>query len=139
MTRTLGTSLLGLTLGLLLTACSSKPGVDELKQLVAADLGATGPQAIFLVENFQKTNGYEKDDRHYVAEVNYDLVFQKSLKDIAVQAQNEPGGPLEKMGKGMGLMTLGLLYGDFKAGDRLHREQAVTLIKTEQGWRIEKE
>jgi hypothetical protein len=105
--------LAGLGLAVLLTACSGKPSINELQQLVAADLGATGPQAIVRVENFSKDNGYAKDDRRYVAEVSYDLVFQKGLQDVAVQAQNAPGGPLEKMGKGMGLVTLGLLYGVF--------------------------
>ncbi|TQV63271.1 MAG: hypothetical protein FNT29_07450 [Halothiobacillaceae bacterium] len=131
--------LAGLGLAVLLTACSGKPSINELQRLVAADLGATGPQAIVRVENFSKDNGYAKDDRRYVAEVSYDLVFQKGLQDVAVQAQNAPGGPLEKMGKGMGLMTLGLLYGDFKAGDRLPQKKKVTLIRTENGWRIEEE
>ena len=131
--------LAGLCLATLLTACSNKPSVEELRQLVSTELGATGPQAIYLIENFKKDNGYDKDDRHYVAEISYELVFQKGLQDIAVEADRTPGGPMEKFGKGMGLMTLGLLYGDFKAGDRLPQQKSVTLIKTENGWRIEKE
>ncbi|MFZ5467487.1 MAG: hypothetical protein ACOZAI_09530 [Pseudomonadota bacterium] len=123
----------------LLTACSSKPSVNELRDLVADELNAEGPQAIYKIENFNKVNGYMKDDRRYVAEVTFDLVFTKGLQDIAAEAQSQPGGPLEKMGKGMGLMSLGLLYGDFKAGDRLPRAQTLPLIRTEQGWRIEKE
>jgi len=123
----------------LLAACSGKPSDGELQQLLANELDAEGPHAIYTIENFHKVNGYMKDDRRYVAEVTYDLVFTKGIKDIAAEAEQQPGGPLEKIGKGMGLMTLGLMYGDFKAGDRLPREQAMNLIKTEQGWRIEKE
>jgi len=123
----------------LLTACSSKPSVDELRALVVDALDAEGPQALYRVENFNKVNGYMQDDHRYVAEVSYDLVFTKGLQEIAAETQNQPGGPLEKMGKGMGLMALGLLYGDFKAGDRLPRTQTLHLIQTEQGWRIEKE
>ncbi len=132
-------ALTALFLAMLLTACSGKPSVDELQQLVSIELNATGSDAIYTIENFTKINGYEKDDRHYVAEVSYDLVFRKGLQDVAVEAEQAPGGPLEKMTQGMGLMTLGLLYGDFKAGDRLPQKKAITLIKTENGWRIEKE
>ncbi|MEW6444536.1 MAG: hypothetical protein ACOZAQ_10020 [Pseudomonadota bacterium] len=131
-------ALLTLTFALLLTACSGKPGTGELQTLVSQELGASGQDAIYAVENFNKLNGYDKDGR-YVAEVSYDLVFKKGLKDIAVEAEQSPGGPLDKLTKGMGLMSLGLLYGDFKAGDRLPRKQTLQLIKTEQGWRIDKE
>ncbi|MEW6765106.1 MAG: hypothetical protein AB1344_04890 [Pseudomonadota bacterium] len=139
MIRNITATFFTLAFAVLLTACSGKPSVDELEKLVSIELNATGGDAIYTIENFTKVNGYEKDDRHYVAEVSYDLVFRKSLQDVAVEAERAPGGPLDKMTKGMGLVTLGLLYGDFKAGDRLPQKKALTLIKTENGWRIDKE
>lgn len=123
----------------LLTACANKPSEQELQKLLAQGLCAEGPQAFCAVENLHKDNGYWKDDQHYVAEVRYELVFSKSLRDVAIEAERQPGGPLDKLTQGLGLMSLGLMYGDFKAGDRLPRTQALTLLKTEQGWRIVKE
>lgn len=123
----------------LLSACASEPSEQELQKLLAQGLCAEGPQAFCTVENLHKDNGYWKDDHHYVAEVRYELVFSKSLRDVAIEAERQPGGPLDKLTQGLGLMSLGLMYGDFKAKDRLPRAQAVTLLKTEQGWRIEKE
>lgn len=123
----------------LLSACSREPSVNELHALLVDALDAEGPQAIYRVENFKKIKGYMKDERRYVAEVSYELVFTKGLQDIAAEAERQPGGPLEKLGSGMGLVTLSLLYGDFKAGDRLPRSQTLHLIETEQGWRIEEE
>ncbi|MEO1751854.1 hypothetical protein [Thiofaba sp. EF100] len=130
--------ILPLLLAGLLSACASKPSEQELQTLLAQTLCAEGPQSFCKVENLHKQNGYWKDG-HYVAEVRYELVFTKGLRDVAIEAERQPGGPLDKLTQGLGLMTLGLLYGDFKAGDRLPREQAVTLLKTEQGWRIDKE
>ncbi|MGK0673470.1 MAG: hypothetical protein ABWU16_02260 [Halothiobacillaceae bacterium] len=123
----------------LLSACASKPSEQELAKLLAQNLCAEGPQAFCTVENLHKDDGYWKDDHHYVAEVRYELVFSKSLRDLALEAERQPGMPHDKLAQSLGLVSLGLLYGDFKAGDRLPRAQAVTLRKTERGWRIEKE
>lgn len=138
MKRRLAISLVLLLAGLV-AACSSQPSDDELRALVVDALDAQGPEAIYRVENFRKINGYLKDDRRYVAEVGYELIFAKGLQNIAAESRNPLAGPLERMGAVTGLMALHLLYGDFKAGDRLPRTQTLHLIKTEQGWHIEEE
>ncbi len=135
MLRTLVFALLGLSL----IACSGAPSSSEMEKLVAHELKANTPQAVFRIENFKKTDGMLQDAQHYTAEVSYELVFTTSLQDLATQAQQTPGGALDKLGAGMNLVTLGLLYGDFKAGDRLPRQQTLHLVKMEQGWRLSKE
>ncbi|MGD9888390.1 MAG: hypothetical protein AB7S56_03875 [Halothiobacillaceae bacterium] len=128
-----------LGLSLFLLACSGKPSSSELEKLVALELKANTPQAIYSIENFKKLDGLQQDATHYSADVSYDLVFTKSLQDIAAQAQQAPGGALDKLGAGMNLVSLSLLYGDFKAGDRLPRQQTLNLVKSENGWRLARE
>jgi len=130
-------TILGLSFFLL--ACSGKPSVSELEKLVAIELKANTPQAIYTIENFKKIDGMAQDAQHYSADVSYELVFNKSLQEIADAAGQAPGGPLDKLGTGMNLITLSLLYGDFKAGDRLPRQQSLHLVKSENGWRLARE
>jgi len=130
-------TILGLSFFLL--ACSGKPSVSELEKLVAIELKANTPQAIYNIENFKKIDGLSQDAQRYSADVSYELVFNKSLQDIAAQAQQAPGGALDKLGAGVNLVTLSLLYGDFKAGDRLPRQQTLNLVKSENGWRLARE
>ena len=128
-----------LGLSLFLLACSGKPSTSELEKLVTVELKANTPQAIYSIENFKKLDGMAQDATHYSADVSYDLVFNKSLQDVATQAQQAPGGALDKLGAGMNLVSLSLLYGDFKAGDRLQRQQTLNLVKSENGWRLARE
>lgn len=128
-----------LSLSLFIAACSGKPSNGELEKILLIELKADAPQAIYKVENFQKIDGLAQDATHYSADISYELVFTKSLNDIARQAENAPGGPLDKLGAGMNLVTLSLLYGDFKVGDRLPRQQTLNLVKSENGWRLARE
>jgi hypothetical protein len=128
-----------LSLTLLITACSGKPSSGELERILLIELKADTPQAIYKVENFKKIDGLAQDATHYNADISYELVFTKSLKEVAQQAENAPGGPLDKLGSGMNLVTLSLLYGDFKVGDRLPRQQTLNLVKSENGWRLARE
>lgn len=131
--------LIVLSLGLMLLGCSGAPGVSELEKLLAIELKANTPQSIYRIENFKKVDGIQQDAQHYSAEVSFELVFTKSLQDVAEQAQQAPGGALDKLGAGMNLVSLSLLYGDFKTGDRLPRQQTLNLVKTENGWRLARE
>ncbi len=100
--------------------CLAKPNNKEIEKQVLQSLS----NELFLVENYKKTNGFEKNSKTYTAYVNYDIVFKKSLQDFAEQS------PLEAM-------ALQMQFGDFKPGFRVMKEERVMFIKTENGWRID--
>ena len=89
--------------------------------------------SLYIVENFRKTNGFEPGQNVYVAEVEYDLVFQKSLADLALNLRDSKDPLLA----GLDLVELGIKYGQFQAGERRHRTEKVTFHKTEQGWLLQ--
>jgi len=127
-----------LLLALLLTACSKKPTVDEMQQQVEVTLQEDGRDQFFSVENFQKTNGFQQSDNIYVADVKYDLVFKKDFDELIAEMKRQASdNPSLVLTNGMSSMALRLQYGDFKAGQRVTKEEKITFIKTEQGWRIE--
>ncbi|MGH8760174.1 MAG: hypothetical protein ACREVW_11790 [Burkholderiales bacterium] len=68
-----------------LAACSGPPSVEEirgqLESVLAADAGG-----VVTVENFEKINGHEKDEKTDIADVTYDLVFAKDAKGMLQQA-----------------------------------------------------
>jgi hypothetical protein len=117
---------------LLLAACANRPGDSDIqRQVTERLLGQDG--SLYVVENFRKTNGFEPSQNVYVAEVEYDLVFQKSLADLALNLRDR-NDPLLA---GLDLVALGLKYGQFQAGERRHRSERVTFHKTERGWLLQ--
>ena len=61
------------------------------------------------------------------------------LAAVADRPPVELAAALDKLGAGMNLVSLTLLYGDFKVGDRLPRQQTLLLVKSENGWRLARE
>ncbi|MBO1927492.1 membrane lipoprotein lipid attachment site-containing protein [Thiomicrorhabdus sp. 6S2-11] len=124
---------------LLLTACSGSPSEGDIEDQVTEKLLGDGGDEYFEIDNFEKTNGFDKDDRTYIADVKYDVVFKKSLKEIAKEMEKEAknsGSPFGAAGAGFGVMALSMEYGNFKEGHTVTKEEKIKLIKTENGWRI---
>ena len=117
---------------MLLAACANRPGDGDIERQVNERLLREGG-SLYVVENFRKTNGFEPSQNAYVAEVEYDLVFQKSLADMALSLRNS-NDPLLA---GLDVVALGIKYGQFQAGERRHRAEQVTFHKTERGWLLQ--
>lgn len=117
---------------LLLAACANRPGDSDIERQITERLLREGG-SLYVVENFRKTNGFEPSQNVYVAEVEYDLVFQQSLADLALNLRDR-GDPLLA---GLDLVALGLKYGQFQAGERRHRAEKATFHKTERGWLLQ--
>ena len=117
---------------LLLVACANRPGESEIQRQITERLSIEGG-GLFTVENFRKTNGFESNQNVSVAEVEYDLVFQRSLADLALNLRKRDDPVLA----GLDLVALGLKYGQFEAGARLHRSEKATFHKTERGWLLQ--
>ncbi len=117
---------------LLLAACANRPGDSEIERQITERLLREGG-SLYIVENFRKTNGFEPSQNVYVAEVEYDLVFQKSLADLALNLRDRSDPLLA----GLDLVALGLKYGQFQTGERRHRAEKATFHKTERGWLLQ--
>ena len=117
---------------LLLAACANRPGDKDIQRQVTERLLNEGG-SLYTIENFRKTNGFEPGQNVYVADVEYDLVFQKSLADLALNLRNRSDPLLA----GLDLVALGLKYGQFQAGERRHRTERATFHKTERGWLLQ--
>ena len=117
---------------LLLAACANRPGDNDIQRQVTERLLSEGG-SLYTVENFRKTNGFEPSQNVYVADVEYDLVFQKSLADLALNLRDRSDPLLA----GLDLVALGIKYGQFQAGERRHRTERATFHKTERGWLLQ--
>jgi hypothetical protein len=133
-------ALLATLLTTLLTACSNKPSDEELRTQITTYLLKDNRDKLYSVENFKKVNGFQNDERTYTAQVRYDLVFKIDLADATKEIGEEPNKTfLDKGVAALGLLSLTALYGNFKAGDRVTKNEKVVLIKTEKGWRLKDE
>ncbi len=119
---------------MLLTACSMKPSDEMISQQVSHQLLQRHGDTIFEVVNLKKVNGILRDDNHYEAEVEYDLRFLLDLEDATRQLQQKSGSIFAA---GMEAAALGLSYGNFKAGDTLHKKEWVHFVRSEKGWLID--
>lgn len=118
---------------LLLAACANRPSEGDIQRQVTERLLNEGGD-LYTVENFRKTNGFEPSQNAYAADIEYDLVFHKSLADLALNLRKRDDPVLA----GLDLVALGIKYGQFQAGERQHHTEKVTFLKTEQGWLLQK-
>ena len=129
-----------LLLTLTAVGCSGRPGEALIARLMNEQIKAELGEGAARFENVKKQNGYQKSDNEYVAEVEFDLVFLKSLDEVVKARMSEaPEGAFNRMAVGLQGMALSAAFGDFQAGDRKHLQRDITLIKTEKGWRLDKE
>ncbi|SEH79551.1 hypothetical protein SAMN05660691_01481 [Rheinheimera pacifica] len=129
-------SLTAILLAVALTACSDTPGETKLKQLLQQQYDARYA-GLMDINDVKKLNGWSDSDKHYTAEVAYNIAFKKSFAAFMNEQTEQPGNPLEKMVTGMSAGMLKLQYGDFKAGDKYQvKQQTLTLRMTENGWML---
>ena len=123
-----------------LVACSPIPEDAEIRRLFTEHKLSNGFGDLFSVEDFKKLNGFLKSENIYIVDVAYDLAFKKSLGDVLTEISEDPVGPQYGVfGSKFIAYTIKANFGNFSAGDRIHREEKITLIKTEKGWLIDSE
>ena len=122
---------------LLLWGCSSKPKDAEIENLVRDDVLSEGLGDLFRLENFSRINGFRESDNVYIVDVEYDLVFQKSFVEVVREIREDPTGPQYGIfGSKLILTAIQSNFGQFEAGDKIHKAEKVTLHNTEKGWRL---
>ncbi|MDH3449488.1 MAG: hypothetical protein OEO18_15195 [Gammaproteobacteria bacterium] len=132
--------LIGLALLVLaVSACSGVPEDREIEILVRDSVLSDGLGDLFKMENFSKANGFRESDNVYIVDVEYDLVFQKSFIEVVREIRADPTGPQYGMfGSKLLLSAIQSNFGQFKSGDRIHKEDKITLHHTEKGWQLAK-
>ena len=121
-----------------LTGCTSKPSLYDIEQQVIKHALQGGGDTIFTIENFKKTNGFQKANNVYIADVQYDLVFKKGIKELTDELKAKSReSMLDAVDSGMDVIALKVQYGHFSAGDRVVKTAKITFLKTEKGWLME--
>jgi hypothetical protein len=124
-------------LSTLLSACSGLPEDRAIESMLRDSILSDGLGDLFVLENFTKTNGFRESDNVYIVDVKYDLVFQKSFVEVMREIRADPTGPQYGMfGSKLVLAAIQSNFGQFEAGDRIHKVDKVTLHKTENGWQL---
>jgi hypothetical protein len=124
-------------LAVLLSACSGLPEDKAIETMLRDSILSDGLGDLFVLENFTKTNGFRESDNVYIVDIEYDLVFQKSFNEVMREIRSDPTGPQYGMfGSKLVRAAIQSNFGQFDAGDRIHKEDKVTLHKTEKGWQL---
>lgn len=123
-----------------LAGCSPIPEDAEIEQIFTEHKLSNGIDDLFSIAGFKKVNGFLKSDNIYVVDIEYDLTFKKGMGDVLKEISEDPVGPQYGVfGSKFIAYTIKANFGNFSAGDRIHREEKITLIKTEKGWLIDSE
>ncbi|WP_294947335.1 hypothetical protein [Sulfurivirga sp.] len=94
---------------------------------------------MFRVVKLEKLNGFKPDDRHYQAKVHLVMEVVKTPDQALRELENDSRPPLEKMAAGLVIGAIKMSVGDLKVGD-VHEKTAVyEFIRTEKGWRLDRE
>lgn len=116
-----------LFIAIAVTACSGKPSDSDVKRQYLEFVTKAIDPKIMAVENFERVNGFQQDEKTYVVDVKYDIVMTKSFEQIARETSKDIGGMLS-------LVALEEQVGRFKEGHRVTRNDKATFLKTEKGW-----
>ncbi|MDH3388458.1 MAG: hypothetical protein OEN02_11180 [Gammaproteobacteria bacterium] len=124
---------------LVVSACTGVPEDREIENLVRDSILTDGLGDLFKMENFNKANGFRESENVYIVDVEYDLVFQKSFIEVVREIRANPTGPqYGTFGSKLLLSAIQSNFGQFKVGDRIHKEAKITLHNTEKGWQLAK-
>ncbi len=120
-----------------LSACSQLPDDKNIERLFSEQKLSDGFGDLFSIHGFRKTNGFQQSDNIYIVDVEYDLEFKKSLTDVLTDISQDPVGPqYGVLGSKFIALTVKANFGNFSVGDRIHKTEKITLIRTEQGWQL---
>ncbi|MCP4494190.1 MAG: hypothetical protein GY820_43835 [Gammaproteobacteria bacterium] len=120
-----------------LSACSQLPDEKNIEKLFTEQKLSDGLGDLFGIYGFRKTNGFQQSDNIYIVDVEYHLEFKKSLTDVITEISKDPVGPqYGVLGSKFIALTMKANFGNFSAGDRIHKAEKITLRRTEQGWQL---
>lgn len=139
-TRRFGRALLCYATFISLSACSGNPGNRDFTETLKQKLQNDGTSEIMSIVSVRKLNGYQPDERTYVAEVEYDLKFKRGLREIVEEGKknkrkNSRDFDPDAMAAGLNALWLASEYGEFEKGDTITQTTEIRYRKTEQGWR----
>jgi hypothetical protein len=124
----------------LMSACSKAPSDGKIESQVVAALTQGGADKLYDIENFHKTNGLQKDDKTYEAQVHYEVVFKKAIENFT---KNIDANPSQSAGtSAVAYMVLGKALAQgakVEPGGRVSMDETITLQKTDNGWQISRE
>jgi hypothetical protein len=125
---------------LFLGACTAVVPKDaEIETMVRDNLLTDGLGDLFVLKNFKKVNGFRESDNVYIVDVEYDLEFQKSFIEVVKEIRANPTGPQYGMfGSKLLLSAIQSNFGQFDAGDKIHKMEKIRLHNTENGWQLAK-
>lgn len=107
-----------LAICMLFTACSDAPSDSRIASQIAGQFNREFGIGFMRIDHLKQNQGHEDGNGRYVADVEYDLRFTKSLK----QVKREVGS------------AQAVIFGDFHAGDTRHIANRVVFAKKGKGW-----
>ncbi len=104
------------------TKPSRSAALEQIQETLHSDKTVT-------VSNLSYDNGRDPGDGSYIVTAGYDLTFLKSAHELLATVRN--GSSIDA---DLGMASLRMKFGDWKAGQTFHDQQDYRFQKTEKGW-----
>jgi len=122
----------------LLAGCSGTPSESEMSSQIEQQMNNMYGVEFVKIENLEKTNGREEGENKYIADVSFDVVYTKSIDQVAESADLSSIPGMSQMGGflggGMVKSVIKSSLGNFKEGDTKHNKAKIPFVKSENGW-----
>ena len=131
---------------LILSGCDSAPTNSEIEKLINEKHSESILSSYSKLVDFKKTNGFEKSDNEYIADISYNIEMVKDYKELDKNFRKEKRAAMKGKGTSevyVAIKNLAVKYqpiqpfGKFKNGQTKEFSKKVTLLKTENGWELE--
>lgn len=104
-----------------LAGCSGSPSDSVVEEALTSQ-----SDQFISISQVERLDGYE-DGGKYIVDVRYTMTFEQSFQDLVSQSSG-----LERAG----LQMMSMFTGEWEKGDQVEREESLTFVESEQGWKL---
>lgn len=118
-------------------ACSGKPNDTQISQALENEMSKVGIAPFYIIKDFQKTNGVEKDEKTYIADVVYVVAMKEDAWSESNLSKVKPelkrGGTIDRKKV---INTAAEFFRMLVAARGMRVTEKLTLIQSDNGWII---
>lgn len=119
---------------LLLIACS-RPSIEDIEPHIRSHFQFALDEGIFEIKNMEFMDGDSAAAESYIAKVEFDVVFLKSMKDVTSHARRHAAAtPVETFHRNQELFNLMSTFGKPKANATVHVKADVVMQERDDKW-----
>jgi hypothetical protein len=117
----------------LLLACS-RPSVEDIEPHIKSHFQYALDEGIFEIKNLEFIEGDSAAADSYIAQVEFDVIFLKSMSNVLADAKKHPARSVEGFHRNEELFNLMATFGKPKINTTIHVKAQLTMYENDDKW-----